>query len=364
MDLKGLLYLACGAGTVVGAMNIGRRGFAGPGTLAVFLAPLFGLIALLAIDVWNFFQFQRNSSTRRRSRLADDLRLLWKRASPGTRSGIRIGLAIGAATVLLGCLMAVVEFPPAKDPGGRAPDAGPVGRRPNRLTDDPPDGAGWPGVIAYWSFEEAGGGIAFDRSGMGHDGALVGAERGPGIRGRALRFAAEGQHLDLGPSPRLNFPALGSFTIAFWFATRDRSATILSFRNALEPGADIWIGLEADRLRALVRQDLGEAGPPAIAETDGSNDGTWRHLAVVRRGDAIELFVDGEIRSRAVSPFAAGAITTDLRAAGQERYWTRFHLRQFGNPHWVGLLDELAIFGRALEPAEIAKLAGNPDRLR
>jgi len=56
MDTKGYLYLACSAGTAVGAMNISRRGIVGPGTLLVFLVPLVGLLLLLGFDLWVFLQ--------------------------------------------------------------------------------------------------------------------------------------------------------------------------------------------------------------------------------------------------------------------------------------------------------------------
>lgn len=360
MDFKGYLYLACAAGTAVGAMNIARRGIAGPGTLLVFIVPLFGLLALFAIDVWNFLQFQRNRGGRKRQSLARDLVTLWDRTPRQAKTTIAICVSAVGGVVGLACtfgLLADLFAPPDPQPDRPAP-AGPLGLQPRGLNNVPPAATVVPGLLAYWPFDEGAGAEAGDQSGNRLDGQLRGANRVPGVRGSALHFAMHGQHFDYGSSPLLNFPANGSFTVSLWIATRDDRATILAHRNGGEPGAVVWIGLEAGRLKALIRQDLGEAGQPAVVETVGANDGVWHHVAVVRNGGAVELFVDGEWRSKSVSPFAAGAITTDLRAAGQEKYWTKFHFLQFGNPHWVGQLDELAIFNRDLGPAEIAKLAG------
>lgn len=85
------------------------------------------------------------------------------------------------------------------------------------------------------------------------------------------------------------------------------------------------------------------------------NDGRWHHLELTREGDRIELFLDGVSQERKSGNLSGGAITTDLRALGSERYWSNHFA--FGDPHFEGDMDEFCIFDRLLNSDEIAALA-------
>lgn len=75
---------------------------------------------------------------------------------------------------------------------------------------------------------------------------------------------------------------------------------------------------------------------------------TWNHVALVRDGDMVRLYLNGnqevEIKS---APGAEGAIVQQLFFGG----------RTDNQSNWEGRLDEIAVFDRALTPDEIQKLA-------
>jgi hypothetical protein len=212
-----------------------------------------------------------------------------------------------------------------------------------------------PGLLAYWSFEEGEGVQAADASGNGLHAKLVHAGWSDGIRGKSLRLTGKGSYLDFGDSPRLSFAARAPFTIAFWTRTTRSKGTLLSQRNSRDGGALMDVLITEGKAKAQVRQDGNDVFGPTEVNSGPINDGDWHHLALLREGDRIELFLDGVSQGRKSGSLCGGAITTDLRALGAERYWLNHFA--FGDPHFEGDMDEFCIFDRVLMAKEIAALA-------
>jgi hypothetical protein len=221
---------------------------------------------------------------------------------------------------------------------------------------EPPSASKYPGLLAYWSFDEGGGAEAADSSGNGQRARLINASWTGGIRGKAIHLNGPGSSLDYSTSPKLSFPAQAPFTLALWVRTSRGNGTLLSQRNSRDGGALMDIALRGGRLQAQVRHDGIEAFPATI---DGAavNDGAWHHVALTRDGDRIELFLDAFSQGQVRHPLAGGAITTDLRALGSERYWILKNAR-FGDPDFQGDIDEFSVFDRALKAEEVRSLAG------
>jgi hypothetical protein len=79
------------------------------------------------------------------------------------------------------------------------------------------------GLVAYWDFDEDGGGTANDRTGNGHDGELVGdPEWVAGKFGSALRFDDAGEYVLVPHDDALNFT--DAVTFALFFNPGDYSA--------------------------------------------------------------------------------------------------------------------------------------------
>src|SRR5262249_4703825 len=120
-------------------------------------------------------------------------------------------------------------------------------------------------------------------------------------------------------------------------------------------GALIDVLITEGKAKAQVRQDGNDVFGPTEVNSGTINDGDWHHLALLREGDKIELFLDGVSQGRQSGSLSGGAITTDVRALGGERYWLNHSA--FGDPHFEGDMDEFCIFDRALMATEIAALA-------
>ncbi|HVS37615.1 MAG TPA: LamG domain-containing protein [Gemmataceae bacterium] len=215
------------------------------------------------------------------------------------------------------------------------------------------------GLLAYWKLDEGDGTTAEDVSPNKMKATLHGGRWAPGAKGTALQFDKDGDYLDYGDSPQLNFKAGAAFTFAGWVKTMAERGAVVSQRNSKDGGANIDLTLNGGKVTALVRSDNKETGQHATV-TSGApiNDGEWHHFALTRdTGRTIELFIDGVSQGQASGADAGGAVTTNLRALGSERSWVR---TGFPGAQFVGAVDEFCVFGRALNPEEIRKLAGPP----
>jgi hypothetical protein len=226
----------------------------------------------------------------------------------------------------------------------------------------PPPATDFPGLLGYWPFDEADGEKVGDASGGGNVGKAVNAGRVPGVRGNALQFAGPGSHFDFGNSDRFSIPTGGRFTISGWLKTTADDGTVVSLRNSKDGAPVLDLLLKRGCLCAQLRPDGDEFLPPieVVGDFVFVNDDAWHHFAVVRdeRGE-LHLAVDGGPSQWGTSANSWKAVTTDLRAAGAELFWTRIR-RGPGTPSLAGAVDELAIFDRELESEEIRRLAGRP----
>ena len=111
------------------------------------------------------------------------------------------------------------------------------------------------------------------------------------------------------------------------------------------------------------------AGPAAgrvfVTRGDGSSnsimlstipvaDGNWHHLAFVKRGSGLELWIDGALDTTRTDNVTGSTVNAHALTFGAGS----------GTPplHWAGALDEVALVAGALDQASIAALA-TPDGL-
>ncbi|MCI0380919.1 MAG: LamG domain-containing protein [Gemmataceae bacterium] len=298
---------------------------------------------------------------------------------------VPVGLIIGISSGVVGLLLLLViivvvanslgapdlpqaqlppaQLPPAQLPPGQLPPPiqpmpknppAPVVNLPPPKT--PPPASDFPGLIAYWPFEDENPGIRVaDLSKTGNDGRAIGAQPVDGIRGKALSLN-DAVFFNYGAHPSLNFPAGGDFTMACWVKATTPAGMLISHRNSKDDGAAINFFFFQRCLAAHVRQDKGFWHLEINSKTV-MNDDRWRHCALLRTGNGYEIFQDGELVARNSGKESLGAITTDLRSVGFEQRWGKK-----GFLRWPGTLtaavDEVCIFNRALTPDELRALAG------
>src|ERR1043166_3170246 len=212
------------------------------------------------------------------------------------------------------------------------------------------------GLSGYWSFDD---GTASDNSGNGNNGTLV---NGPsplaGKSGQALNFNGN-QYVNVG---NLLNPGNGDLSVFAWVRTtqgggfnmivskRDSSGSNNSgyqlFQNSSGGPSFTFADGNSNRVR------VDSTGPRI-------NDNNWHLVGVVftRSGNGV-LYVDG-----AVAANGAGSITSQTGNANNSlplRFGTE---NQNSNSvfNWVGGIDEVRIYNRALSAQDITDLYNAPN---
>ncbi|WP_438010353.1 RICIN domain-containing protein [Sorangium sp. So ce321] len=207
------------------------------------------------------------------------------------------------------------------------------------------------GMVAYWTFDEGEGTVVTDRSGNRHDGELTGGTWvADGRFGQALHFD-EGEFMTVGEFPK----ATSSWTVSAWVRVLtdeppadDTLRTVISTENT--GGWELNIDYDGEA-RGI---HFGFWKGPEISDYHRIlcpclELQRWTHAAGVVDGEALamSLYVDGRLHStepieRTISP---GPTSLYVGRWPQEGRLL------------VGDVDDIAIYSRALVPAEIAELS-------
>jgi hypothetical protein len=197
-------------------------------------------------------------------------------------------------------------------------------------------------LVGYWSFDEGSGTTAFDSSGNGLDGTFNGDPQWVlGQIGGALEFdgddSVEIPHNDL-------LSITDEITITAWtYMNANASgemaivskggwgANDLPYELTETAGAQIWWQLYADS----GIDDCDPVSPP-VEE--------WHHIAATYDGQIFKCYIDGELGDEFEYAGTMPENTASLFIGQRSR----------GGIHYQGILDEVAIYSRALAADEIA----------
>jgi hypothetical protein len=213
------------------------------------------------------------------------------------------------------------------------------------------------GLSGYWPFEErTGTRRARDASLLGNDCTLhrLKAELGwADARSTGSRSLGPGGWLHC-KQPSLPPSTGAEFSAAMWMRVdrlRGSEGTLLSRR--LVPGAEILFhfGLQGSNL--FLRSSVWQ--PELMAVPLANPQGRWIHVAFSRRSDGVtKLFVDGAIaaeeRARPLPAVASEeplVIGAEFRGVNHREAAKRF----------IGAIDEVMIYDRALADEEVAQIA-------
>lgn len=206
-------------------------------------------------------------------------------------------------------------------------------------------GAEEPGLIGWWTFdEEDGTPVAWDYSGHGRGGLLRDARRAPGLDGRALE--CQGGCVEV-PNHEALSPTAGlTLACRVWTDTAGQGNTWIVNR-VLSGGTDTGYRLGILSGKPCFEVPQTSWSHHLSAEADLPT-GRWVHLAGTFDGTTMRLYVDGVEcatmdRPGPVKPNAFPLCLGSYEAGHQA--------------HFVGRLDDVRLYGRALSPADIARLA-------
>lgn len=194
-------------------------------------------------------------------------------------------------------------------------------------------------VLSYDMESLAVDGTMTDMSGFGRNGTLFGTTDVAGKVGRARSFNG-GERI---MAPAISVPSM-DFTGAAWFNWTTNPSP---YYSGIQGGGNSWeLRVQADGRFAIIfyqaiAPDVGTSAVSPLAY----NDGMWHHAAGVLRSGLAELYVDGVLVAKD---------TTDPIKSVRPSTSTVVGYVASG---FVGGIDEVRIFTRALSAEEIAALA-------
>ena len=196
------------------------------------------------------------------------------------------------------------------------------------------------GLIGYWPYE----GNTDDASGLGNDGIAVNSPSYvSGKFGSALDFNGSNQYVIMD-------------AVADDFS--DNDVTMSAWLKTTETGEADWFSNNATNGQFLLCNDEGE---PLMWESGWQiyagitiNDDAWHHIVLTRESMLVTLYVDG-IQRGGTYASAIGFTSSDRWSIAQE--WDGATASDF----YEGIVDDVAIWDRALSAYEISWLWNNGD---
>ncbi|MBN9382713.1 MAG: GH92 family glycosyl hydrolase [Chitinophagaceae bacterium] len=194
---------------------------------------------------------------------------------------------------------------------------------------------------------------ASDQSGKGNDGLIHGTPRWVnGLFGKAVQLdAPHGCYIELKPGPSLDTLVQNEgMTMMAWVYPMEEE----NFSDILCRGD--WHTLQLKASNTIVNfYSAGWEGHEAFAPVPANWNRHWHHIAGVTRGDIEELYIDGHLSAvKRMEPRDPNGETglTDY----SNHPWSIG--RNDGDPTRIfkGYIDDVMIFGKALQPADIHRL--------
>lgn len=216
-----------------------------------------------------------------------------------------------------------------------------------------------PGLVIHLDFDDsAGDAVVHDSSGGGSDAHVAGGDTPTTDAlhavdghdgGAAFHFGVGRPHVELEANPRIETASSGALSASLWLKFDGDSTG--DFQTLLGTGDGGWVINKPDHLSSLVFGTWQqESGLVVVQGSQPVDDGQWHHVVAVARGDTISLTIDGHT----VDNHTSGAL--------DNLFDSRVLVGASANPEgrpWVGLIDDVRLYDRALDPSEIVHL-GRP----
>ena len=218
--------------------------------------------------------------------------------------------------------------------------------------DDTPDPPLTPGIVGRWKLNENQRNIAADATVEGNDGTLGGSPQWvTGKFGSALAFDGD-DYVDLGNPPVLDF-GTNDFTLCCWVKNPGGN-------NAIAKGGDqsggVRYALQVGSTVQLLVDDNSDK--ESVSGGAGLQDGQWHHVAGVRDGGTLRVFIDSVEVASGSLPYTPYSLSgTSQHNAYIAAVWQ--HEDGALGDFYTGSIDDARIYVGALTSTELADVMLN-----
>lgn len=204
------------------------------------------------------------------------------------------------------------------------------------------------GLVSYWSFDEGKGTMAQSAVG-GKPARLHGPQWVEGVKGTALEFDGQDDYARTELNPALLL-GKGDFTIEVWVMTVSLNSlrVVGNQRGGASPGYSVSLceGKPTGMAMEGARKVQYVEGPTYLADED------WHQIVLVREGDKISLYVDGELDKTTTRKDGPCDISPK-DAANEPTWFGMARVRPKPMNAFEGAIDEVRFYNRALTPEEV-----------
>jgi hypothetical protein len=216
------------------------------------------------------------------------------------------------------------------------------------------------GIVAYWSFDENAGTIAYDATSNSNNGTVNGATWVQGKMGSALQFNGTNSYVDCGVKTSLN--PTSAVTVSAWINLNNYPG----FYYSLVQNGDSyrllltdWSGAQGKGIRIDGLSGGTAATDQLCSQTFLLN--TWYHIAFTFSSSTHELrcYVNGLLKSltcwNGACPTGMVSSSFPFRIGNQPSFGSFID-----NNYFDGKMDAIRIYNRALSASEITALYLEP----
>jgi len=198
-----------------------------------------------------------------------------------------------------------------------------------------------PGIVAWWPAE----GNANDATGNGHFGVLQnGATFGPGKSGMGFSLDGVNDNISVPDSPP--FHLTNAISVEGWIKTTGGFDRYIATKHEDSFYFAVGGGNVAPHKLSFWLNGVSSSW---FAGSTSIDDGQWHHVAATYDGSTMSLYVDGHLDGSAPRTGTIQSNTSNILIGARSDGTNA--------SNFPGMIDELAVYNRAIGPSEVQALA-------
>ena len=207
-------------------------------------------------------------------------------------------------------------------------------------------------LVAAWNFNQGTGNTVKDISGNGHNGSISGAKWVQGKFGKALKFNGDGDQVLVPHSDKLNLQK--GLTVEAWIYPTGWNPDLNAIAQKWEDGSNrrqyqLTVYKEKNWWYATC---CGDKWKPRAEGQINVKLAKWIHLAGTYDGKKLRNYTNGKLDIE-TADMTSGLFASEVPVA-IGGYGPKTKKVTYGqNRHFMGIIDEVRIWGKALSEKEI-----------